>query len=251
MKAEIIGQEIHYFDSIDSTNTYATKIARNSKEGCVVISEEQTRGRGRLGRTWVSKKKQGLYLTLILKPKIDIKRVSFLTQVCAAALVKSLKEVGISTLIKWPNDIILNNKKLAGILTELDIGLRGLNHVLVGIGINLLQEEFEEELEKKATSLKKEGYKLDKEEFLNIFFYNFETLYIGFLNGDNEPCLEILRRESAVIGREVFLIDSDKKEKVVVDTIDDFGNLIVICEGGEKKKVFTGEISLRGLNSYI
>ena len=110
LESSFIGQNIEYFKTIDSTNKYAARIAEKSAEGTLVIADEQSAGRGRLARKWVSKDGQGLYFSIILKPKIELVKASFLTQVAGAALVKTFKSFGVKAEIKWPNDIILNGK---------------------------------------------------------------------------------------------------------------------------------------------
>lgn len=246
-----IGQNVEYFETIDSTNSYAGNIAEKSPEGTVVVSQEQTKGRGRTGRKWISKEGEGIYFSVILKPEIPVVKASFLTQVAGCAIVETLVNMGIDALIKWPNDIILNGKKIAGILTEMRAEIDCISHIIVGIGINISGREFDEEIRKKATSIEKEGYKLDRCEFLQMFFTNFEKRYIEFINGESQGVLEILREKSAVIGKEIYLVNGSEREKAEALDIDENGNLKVKTESGEEKTVFTGEISVRGRDSYI
>ena len=251
LETGFIGQNFEYFETIDSTNTYAGKCAENSPEGTVIAAGEQTAGRGRTGRKWISKSSEGIYFSLILKPEIPVMRASFLTQVAGGALVEAFEEIDIPVKIKWPNDIILNGRKICGILTEMKAEIDRISYVVVGIGINLIAEEFDEELEKKATSLAKEGYRVDTAEILRKFFEIFERRYIQFINGDSEEILKTLREKSAVIGREIYVVTSKSRTKVYAEDIDDRGNLIVREDDGTLKTVYTGEISIRGLDSYI
>lgn len=251
LETEFIGQNIEYFKSIDSTNTFAKNIAPKSDEGMVIISDEQSSGKGRVGREWISKENEGIYFSIILKPDIDIMNASFLTQVAGAAMVSSLEKMGVESTIKWPNDIIVNEKKISGILTEMSAEIDQISYIVVGIGVNLYNQSFEEEIESKATSLKKEGYDIDKKEFLQKFFLEFEDLYKEFLSGDKESTISILRKKSAVLDKEVYIIDRTGKTKVYARDIDENGNLLVEKENGSIETIFTGEISIRGLESYI
>lgn len=251
LETEFIGQNIEYFKSIDSTNTFAKNIAPKSDEGMVIISDEQSSGKGRVGREWISKENEGIYFSIILKPDIDIMNASFLTQVAGAAMVSSLEKMGVESTIKWPNDIIVNGKKISGILTEMSAEIDQISYIVVGIGVNLYNQSFEEEIESKATSLKKEGYDIDKKEFLQKFFLEFEDLYKEFLSGDKESTISILRKKSAVLDKEVYIIDRTGKIKVYARDIDENGNLLVEKENGSIETIFTGEISIRGLESYI
>lgn len=251
MKTEFVGDNLIYLETVDSTNTYLSKIADDVNEGTVVISKEQTKGKGRIGRSWESSE-GGIYISILLKPRIELNKVSFITQVAGASIVKVLKEFGINTLIKWPNDIILNNKKIAGILTELNAEIDGLNYVIVGMGINHTQYDFDEEILEKATSILKEGYGVKSELLVSRFLEVFEKLYKLYLEGKKDEVLSIIRDNSAILGREVYLV-SDKRNFVRVLNIDDEGQLEVkFLDGSQKiEKIFTGEVSIRGKDRYI
>src|SRR6056297_1639751 len=165
LKTENIGKNILYFDTIDSTNKKAKGIAETSPDGTVVISKEQTAGRGRLGRNWSSPKGSSLLISILLKPEIDPSKVSNITLVGAVALVKTLEDLGIEGLIKWPNDIIINGKKIAGILTEMSAEINQVNYIIMGIGVNLFvkTEEFHEDISHKAGSILSEtGETIDR-----------------------------------------------------------------------------------------
>ncbi|WP_101773629.1 biotin--[acetyl-CoA-carboxylase] ligase [Peptostreptococcus faecalis] len=246
-----IGQSVHYFKSIDSTNIYANKIAEKSNEGTVVISDEQKNGKGRSGKKWDSSQEEGIYFSLILKPNIPIYKASFLTQVAGAAMILSLEKFRIEPQIKWPNDIVLNNKKICGILTEMSAEIENISHIIVGIGINISNKTFPSDLINKATSILAEGYKIDKIELLRTFFVEFEKLYDKFKKDDNLETLSILKNKSAVIGRDIFVITRDSKKKVYAKDIDNTGNLVIVNEDGSEETIFSGEISIRGLDSYI
>lgn len=251
LKTSYMGQEVYYFESIDSTNIYANTIANQAPEGAVVVSKEQTQGKGRSGKIWVSDYDQGIYFSTILKPSIPISRASFLTQVAGAALATSLEKLGVACQIKWPNDLVLNGRKIAGILTEMRAEIESISYIVVGIGVNIGPKTFEESITTVATSLANEGYKIQDLDLLRAFFIDFEDLYEDFKKRDFSRILGILKDKSAVLGKEIYLIRDGQKDKVFAENIDEYGNLIVRNELGFLEEIFTGEISIRGLDSYI
>ena len=156
-----LGQNIRYFEEVDSTNTAAKRIAEESGcadwHGTVVVAEEQTAGKGRRGRFWSSPRGTGLFFSILLKPQIEPGNASMLTLVKGMATVKGIAQVtGLRPQIKWPNDVVLNGKKLVGILTEMSAQVDYVNHIVVGTGINVHQADFPQEIAKTATSLKLE-----------------------------------------------------------------------------------------------
>lgn len=255
LTTDFVGRNIYYFDSIDSTNVRAKKMAMEEDEGTVVIGEEQTKGKGRLGRNWVSPKGKGLWMSIILKPKLIPAEVARLTLIGAAAVNKGLEDMGIKSYIKWPNDILVHEKKVCGILTEMSCELNIINYVVMGIGINvnLEQKDFSEDLIDKATSLKIIiGNKVDRKKLLAKVLNHFENLYIPFKEkGDISKSIHICRQNSMLIGREVRIIRGDTERIGKALDIDDEGNLIVKYKDGEKERIFYGEVSIRGLKGYI
>lgn len=163
LSTEFIGKNIIHFDTIDSTNDYAKEIGNKVNGGTLIISEQQTKGKGRLGRSWNSKSGDGIWMSLIIKPKIEPYKAPFLTLVAGASIIKALDHLGVDVSIKWPNDIILNNRKICGILTELSAEMERVNYIVIGIGINIKTINFPNEIKEKATSLYKEGYKLSRD----------------------------------------------------------------------------------------
>ena len=251
LKTSYMGQEVYYFDSIDSTNIYANTIANQASEGSVVVSKEQTQGKGRSGKVWVSDNDQGIYFSTILKPSIPISRASFLTQVAGAALATSLERLGVACQIKWPNDLVLNGRKIAGILTEMRAEIESISYIIVGIGVNIGPKTFDGAISNVATSLANEGYQIRDLNLLRTFFIDFEDLYEDFKNKDYTRILGILKDKSAVLGKEIYLIRDGQKDKVFAENIDEYGNLIVRNELGFLEEVLTGQIFARGLDYYI
>ena len=162
LKTRFIGREILYFDSIDSTNSYAKKMGEeNIKDGTVIIADEQTSGRGRLGRQWMSPKGKGIWMTILLKPHIAPSEASKITLAAAYALCTALDKCGLDVRIKWPNDIVVNGKKLCGILTEMSADMDIIKYIVVGIGLNanLDAHDFDSAIAATATSIKIEAGK--------------------------------------------------------------------------------------------
>ncbi len=258
LNTEFIGRNIIHFDELNSTNTYAKSIASDlDKEGQVVITEKQLSGRGRLGRQWVSQNNKGIWMSIILKPQINIADISKITQVAAAAINLGLSSHSVKTEIKWPNDIILNNKKICGILVEMnseknistDISEAvKINYVVVGIGINVNNdiEDFPKELRETATSIKIETNKEFKRNTLVAeVLNNFEKLYIALKNNNFSKSLDICRKNSYVIGKEINLIKNQEVKEATALNINDEGELVVMYKDGKVDNIISGEISVR------
>ncbi len=255
MNTNFIGRNIHYFNSLSSTNTKAKEIAIQAKEGTIIVAEEQIRGKGRLGRSWTSPKGKGIWMSIILKPKVDPAKVAKITLIGAAAVNQGLKDIGIKSYIKWPNDIIIDGKKVCGILTEMSCELNMINYVIMGIGINvnLGREDFDDELIDKATSLKEVvGEEIDRKKLLAYVLNHFEELYIPFKeSGDISKTIQVSRRESILIGKEVRIINGDTEKSGKVLGIDNEGQLIVEHGDGSIEELFSGEVSIRGMEGYL
>ena len=181
LPTEFIGKKVIHLDTVGSTNDYAKEIGNKVSGGTLIISEQQTKGKGRLGRVWKSKSGDGIWMSLIIKPKIEPYKAPFLTLVAGASVVKALSNLGVEASIKWPNDIIVHNKKICGILTELSAEMERVNYVVIGIGINIKTIDFPDEIKEKATSLYKEGYKLSRVDIVRQFCIEFEKLYKGYI----------------------------------------------------------------------
>ncbi|MBU5676277.1 biotin--[acetyl-CoA-carboxylase] ligase [Alkaliphilus sp. MSJ-5] len=249
-----IGQQIVYFDSIDSTNSYAKKEANKLKDGTVILSEEQLLGRGRRGRNWSSPKGTGIWMSLVLKPNIPPTEGVKMTQIAAAAVCKSIRELtGLNALIKWPNDIVINGKKICGILTEMAGELNEVNYIIVGIGINVNTDGFSCELKEKATSLFIEGgKKIDRRELVVNILKNFEALYNIYIKDLNlDETLVIVKNYSAILGKEIKIIQGNLEKKARAIDINNEGLLLVQMDDGSKELISSGEVSIRGENGYI
>ena len=163
------GRPICYFDEIDSTNTEAKRVAEGAAgaqgHGTVIVAEEQNAGRGRRGRDWSSPRGEGIFFSILLRPDMNPANASMLTLVKALAVAKGIsKSTGLEPAIKWPNDVVINGRKIVGILTEMSAQIDYVNHIVVGSGINVHQKNFPKELAAKATSLDMEMSRLGKED---------------------------------------------------------------------------------------
>jgi len=255
LNTQYIGRNIVYYDSIGSTNSKAKDLAeKNEEHGTVIISEEQTLGRGRLGRNWVSPKYKGIWMSIILRPNIISQNVSQITLVGAAAVHKALLDMGIKTGIKWPNDIVLNSKKVCGILTEMSGEIDHVNYLVMGIGINvnLEKEDIPEELEDVATSIKLEsGKDVERRILLANILNIFERLYMDFVeNGNIKETIDICRKNSILIGKEIQLVNRGKVTIAKAIDISDQGELVVENYKGIVEHIVSGEVSIRGVYGY-
>ena len=252
LNTDTIGKNIIHLETVDSTNDYLKGIANNSQDGTVVISEQQTKGKGRLGRTWESKYNEGIWMSILLKPDILPYKSTFITLVIGAAIVKALNNLKVPAKIKWPNDIIINNKKVGGILTELHAEIERINYLVVGIGINVKNLIFEKELEKKATSLYKENFFISRIEVVSQVLYEFEKLYNDYIKYNcKEETLKICREYSAIINKDIYIFKDEKKELVRCIDINNEGSLIIIDSNNNKQEILSGEVSIRGVKGYV
>jgi BirA family biotin operon repressor/biotin-[acetyl-CoA-carboxylase] ligase len=249
LKTRIIGNEIVYFDKTESTNKAAKELAKKgAEEGIIVIAGEQTKGRGRLDRKWLSAPDKNILMSLLLRPELPPSKAFLLTMMTSIAIVKAIKkETGLNTLIKWPNDIYYNNKKLAGILTELNSDRKGIKYTIIGIGLNVnLDPDNYIEIREIATSLYKEtGKIIFRNNLLRRILIEIEKEYnLLKRNKINEIRREWTKR-SMVLGKSVTLSGDDYSEEGIAESINEDGSLILIKSDGKRKTIVCGDISLR------
>ena len=255
---QVVGGRIDCFDTIDSTNAYLKRIAFDgAPDGTVAVAAEQTSGRGRRGRTFQSAAGKGVYLSVLLRPELTPAQLMPLTGLVAVAMSRAVDRVGGTNVqIKWTNDLVLNGRKLCGILTELSVeGETGaLQYVVPGIGINVSQceEDFDGDVAQIATSILREtGRRISRAELAAAMIEELDALYAALKSGDTSAYLEEYRRRCVTIGREVQLLWQDTKEKVTALDVDEEFGLIVRRENGTVETVRTGEVSVRGLYGYV
>lgn len=242
------------YNTIDSTNKEAKRQIPSRQEGTVIISEEQTQGKGRLGRNWASTKGKGIWMSIILEPETSMDYMMGITSIGAAAVNMALGDMDIPSKIKWPNDIIVDGKKVCGILTEVVQTLNGCFYAIIGIGINVNQDivDFSKELHFKASSLKIiKGYDIDRELLLMNVLSRFRELYMKFkLEGDMSKSLKICRENSMVIGKEINLIIGKRIRRGKVLDLNMKGELVVEFDTGIEE-ISSGEVSIRAIDGYI
>lgn len=249
-----IGEKICYYDVIDSTNTEAKRLAEEGAEdGTLVLADQQTSGKGRRGRSFSSRSGIGIYMTLLLRPDILPGQASMLTLVAAMAVAKGLEQATqVKSQIKWPNDIILSGKKVCGILTEMSAQIEYINYVVVGIGINVSNEKFEEEIADVATSLYIEtGKKYKRADIVEAIMEQFEIYYQKYLEtGDLSNIMEAYNEQLINRGQKVCVLDPKGSYEGIARGITATGELIVETEEGEKQ-ISSGEVSVRGVYGYV
>ena len=245
LKNRLIGKSIYYYETLPSTMDRAMDLAFDSApEGTVVVAEGQTKGRGRMGRAWLSTKYKGIYFSLIIKPQILPQQAPVLTLICAVAICEALKQqLGIQPQIKWPNDILLNNKKIAGILTELNAEMDVVHAIVVGVGINVNNDN--SSLPDLAGSLRERaGQKISRLDILKSILLCFEQIYLQFQNNEVDRILDKWRHFSGTLGKRVRLNVSGSGNGLVGEAldIDSDGSLLVRQDSGLMRKVSAGDI---------
>lgn len=255
MNTKEIGRKLVVTEELDSTNNEVKRMAEQGAEnGLLVVSNSQTAGKGRRGRYWESPKGSNIYMSLLLRPGFLPERASMLTLVAALAVREAVFYVtGISTQIKWPNDLVYKGKKICGILTEMSAEADYINHVVIGIGINTNIKEFPEEIRKTATSLLLEsGKNIDRNSLISAFCNSFERKYECFKEKKNMTLLLDEYNENLVNnGRVVRIIESSGEYEGISKGIDEEGKLTVKIEDGTVKRIMSGEVSVRGVYGYV
>jgi BirA family biotin operon repressor/biotin-[acetyl-CoA-carboxylase] ligase len=262
LKTNYIGKDIVYLATVDSTNNYAKKIvAENEKEGAIIVAGVQTKGRGRLGRHWSSGKHKGVWMSVILKPDIPPERIQIITLATAVAVVKAIKDLyGIETGIKWPNDIILDSKKVCGILTEMNCEADRINFIVVGIGLNVCMEkaDFPPGYREKATSLlihsnrnkDKLMQKFVRSEIIKRILVELEDAYNKLNANESAGIIKEWKNFSVTLEHEVKVISRNSEFSCIAKDITEDGKLVVECPDGSVKYISSGEVSVRNLMGY-
>lgn len=242
-------------DTVDSTNLYAKKLAsQGAAHGTVVIADCQTAGRGRLGRSFASPKGLGLYCSVILRLNLPTEQLMNLTVFTAEAARRAFLEAfGVETGIKWINDLVFERKKLCGILTELGFSSQGTpDYAIVGIGINCnhLPSDFPEEVALMATSLRQIlGRPVDRSVLAGALIRQL-TLAAEAMAHEPASWLNSYRTHCVTIGQDVQLVQNGQIRSAHVIEMDDQGALLVVLPDGTPEKVFSGEVSVRGMYGY-
>lgn len=248
------GQEIYYYDVTDSTNIRAKELAEEGHpSGTLVVADRQEAGRGRRGRSWDSPSGTGIFMTLLLKPEMNPNHASMLTLVAAMAVARAISKCAdTEAFIKWPNDIVIGGKKICGILTEMSAQFDFINHIVIGIGINVHNEHFPEEIAETAGSIfLQTGKRIRRAELIEQILEQFEHYYAIFM--ETEDLSGLVKEYNSI------LVNMNKSVRVL-DPKEPFeGKAMGITKKGElivdtwesRKMVSSGEVSVRGLYGYV
>lgn len=255
MDTEVFGRRVTYFDEIDSTNIYAKKLGEEGdSHGTLVVADKQIQGKGRRGKNWESPKGSGIWMTLILKPNLNPMAASMITIVAGLSVSNAINKLyGIQSFIKWPNDIVINGKKICGILTEMSTEFDYINHLVIGIGINANMKEFPEDIKAIATSISKEyGKTILRSELIAAIMKEFEFYYKIFMKTSNlETLMKDYNERLVSKGKEVVIMEAGHKYEAIALGINKDGELRIKTNDGVEKNVFAGEVSVRGIYGYI
>lgn len=247
---KIIGKNLIVLDSVDSTNDCLKKLGNEGCEnGTVVVTREQTKGKGRLGRTWQSKKDDGIAFSVLLRPNVAPSEVSAITPLAGLAVCKAIREyTKLDCVIKWPNDIIVGRKKLVGILTEMSAEFDAVEYVITGIGINVDHTSFPEEIAFKATSLLLEtGRHIDKNEFLACVLEHLENEFVKNNLELTPTALSEYTDLCATVGRSVTFQRGTRRISGMAVGVSEHGELKVMMSDGTICLVNSGEVTVQGI----
>ncbi len=251
------GQPVCVYESVDSTNAECTRLKQaGAKHGTVAMAVTQTAGRGRRGRSWDSPAGENLYFSLLLTPDIAPDKAPMLTLVMAVAVARGIGALtGHRAEIKWPNDLVMNGKKVCGILTEMRMNQSCIDHVVIGVGVNIKDRVFLEELQDKATALETvcgPDVSICPTRLLEAVLKTFEDLYEEFVAaGDLGPLLKEYNGLLINRDREVKVLDPQGAYNGIARGITNTGELIVELSDGACREVFAGEVSVRGIYGYV
>lgn len=249
------GKNIVYYEETDSTNLRIRKLGdQGAPHGTLAAADRQTSGRGRRGRTWDSPSGENIYMSILLRPQIMPERAPMLTLVMALSVAEAVRSsLGLEVQIKWPNDIISGGKKLVGILTEMNAQIDYIDYVTVGVGINVNQTEFPEELKSTASSLAIEcGHPVKRALLVAAVMERLEENYEIFMRA--EDLSGLMEKYSSMLvnrNRDVMILGAKENYRAYALGINRTGELLVRREDGTEEAIFAGEVSVRGVYGYV
>lgn len=250
-----MGCEIYYIEETSSTNIWAKRLGdEGAPSGTLAIAQQQTQGRGRRGRQWLSFEGDNIYMSLLLRPDIHPEKAPMLTLVMGLSVAQGInRELGVKTGIKWPNDVILGNKKAAGILTEMSTQSDYIEYLVIGVGINCNSVKFSEELSPTATSLAAEtGETVSRAQIVAAILRCFEENYEKYIAaGDLSDLLDEYNENLVHRDQEIRILEAGREYTGTARGIDAEGHLLVETADQKTVKVFTGEVSVRGMQGYV
>lgn len=255
METKWLGKNLHFYEKIDSTNLEAKRLADGgAPEGTVVVADCQERGRGRLGRVWTSPAGCGLWMSMVLKPSFPAAQASMVTLVTAMAVMEAIQETaGVQVHIKWPNDLVVQGKKVCGILTEMSMEEGRISFIVPGIGVNVNNSGFPEELCEKAISLAMlTGTRISRAELTGAICRSFEKYYGDFLEKGSLAGMKDAYNEKLINrNQQVVISDGAGSFTCISEGIDETGALLIRREDGRREAISSGEVSVRGIYGYV
>lgn len=255
MQTQWAGRNIVYYPETDSTNLRIRELGdAGAPHGTLAVADMQTAGRGRRGRTWESPPGSSIYMSILLRPDIIPGAAPMLTLVMACSVAEGISDCeNVDVRIKWPNDVIAGGKKLVGILTEMSTQIDYINHVTIGVGINVNMTEFPENIRDTATSLRLEtGHEVRRAPLIAAIMKRFEENYAVFLKTqDMSGLMEKYSGMLINLDRDVLVLGAEDSYKAHALGIDRQGELIVRREDGTEEKIYAGEVSVRGVYGYV
>ena len=247
LSTTVVGKRILSFDNIDSTNTYAKNLEdKESQDGTVIIAEEQTHGRGRFNRKWQSERGKNLIFSVVLQPVSQLENIGLLPICAGGTIAKAIEQhLDLKAECKWPNDILISGKKTCGILIE-SFSLNKLtNRFILGIGVNVNQEIFPDNIINTATSLKLvSGITVDRIKLLINILTSLDEMYLNIQKGNYDLSLNEWLLRSAIFGKDITVIQFDKEIRGRAVRLDNDGGLVLNYEGKEIK-VLSGDVTIR------
>ncbi|MDQ7786991.1 MAG: biotin--[acetyl-CoA-carboxylase] ligase [Thermodesulfovibrionales bacterium] len=243
-----IGKKILFYQNTGSTNTLVLGLADSSAEGLVIIADSQNKGKGRLGRTWWSPPEKNIYMSILLKPHIEHSEVTLITLMSAVACTTAIrKTTGLNATIKWPNDLIVSDKKIGGILTELKLKDKRITHAVVGIGINVNsgRTQLPEDIRETATSIKIEkGSAVSRERLISATLNEIDRWYAILKNGGKHILLEEWQGLSSTLGKKVTVVIGNRTLFGAAESVDGEGRLILRLASGKVEKIHSGDLTV-------
>jgi BirA family transcriptional regulator, biotin operon repressor / biotin---[acetyl-CoA-carboxylase] ligase len=249
LRTDRLGKNIHLYEDVESTQNVAMRLAEEgAPEGALVIAEQQLKGRGRMGRSWISPRGKGIWMSLVLRPDIPMPYAPQLTLLTAVALCRALRRLtSLDIGIKWPNDLLVNGRKISGILLESSAEEDRLKHVIAGVGIsvNLDESDYDPEVLSKAVSLKlAAGQEFDRSEIVAAFLLELEQLYALYQNEGFAPIRSLWEALSISLGRRMVLTTPQTVIEGVPIGLSDSGAIVVRLDDGSEMPVFSAEMGL-------
>jgi len=247
--AKVIGRDIRVFEETTSTNDVIEKLARDGvKEGVVVFAESQTKGRGRLGRKWMSPARKGLWFSVLLRPALRPQAATQVTVAAATSLRRAIElQTGLNTEIKWPNDVLYSGRKIAGILTELNAELDQIKYVILGIGVdvNLNSSDFPAELREQATSLKAAlGRSVSRSELAVTILRELDANYARIGLGGFSTVADEWESHCSTIGRNVAIQVGERQIRGRAEALGEDGSLLIRTEHGHLEPIVGGDVTV-------